>query len=88
MLSKQEVEVENSSTPKSNSDMKDEYNFDYERFTNDYYEYEQGQKHIIVKGRLKKNLHFWKELNASNFVLDLIELVIKVLFTLCLQEVL
>ncbi|MEW8544359.1 MAG: reverse transcriptase domain-containing protein [Candidatus Thiodiazotropha sp.] len=53
--------------------MKDEYDFDSERFTHDYYEYEQGQKHIIVKGRLKKNITFWQDIGASAFVLDVIE---------------
>ena len=53
--------------------LKDEYYFDSERFTNDYYEYEQGQKHIIVRGRLKKNIQFWQYIGASDFILDVIE---------------
>ena len=42
--------------------------------TNDYYEYEQGQNEIIVKGRLKNNIHYWKTvLKANSFVIDTIE---------------
>ena len=42
--------------------------------TNDYYEYEQGQKDIIVKGRLRQNIHFWKDtLKANTFIIDVIE---------------
>ena len=43
---------------KSELNLEDKYNiasFDNDLIlTNDYYEYEQGQKEIIVKGRLKK----------------------------------
>jgi hypothetical protein len=48
--------------------LKDEYLFDYDRFTHDYYEYEQRQKHIIVKGRLRENLCFWQEIGFSEFI--------------------
>ena len=51
--------------------MKDEY--DYTRFTHEFYEYEQGQKNILVKGRLKKHLSFWRNIGASAFILDVIE---------------
>ena len=54
-------------------DLKDVYCFDSDHFTNDYYEYEQGQKHIIVRGRLKKNIQFWRDIGANVFVLDVIE---------------
>lgn len=61
---------------------KDEY-FDYTRFTHEFYEYEQGQKNIIVKGRLKKNVEFWKSIGASDFIVDVIENGYKLpLFTL------
>lgn len=33
--------------------LKDEYNFDSQRITTDYYEYEQGQTNIIVKRSFK-----------------------------------
>ena len=51
--------------------MKDEY--DYTRFTHEFYEYEQGQKNILVKGRLKKHLSFWRNIGANAFILDVIE---------------
>lgn len=57
----------------SRDHLKDEYCFDFERFTNDYYEYEQGQKHILVRGRLKKNIDFWRCIGACEFILDVIE---------------
>ena len=42
--------------------------------TNDYYEYEQGQKDILVKGRLRQNIQFWKDtLQANDFIIDVIE---------------
>lgn len=58
--------------------MKDEYNlkqgtWDFERFTHDYYEYEQGQTLIIVRGRLRQNISFWKSIGANCFVLDIIQ---------------
>ena len=53
--------------------MKDEYAFDFNRFTTDYFEYEQGQKHIIARSGIKENLSSWKSTGASNFVLHLIE---------------
>ena len=53
--------------------MKDEYHFDYDRFTHDFYEYEQGQKHIIVRGQLKQHIQFCKSIGASDFIIDVIE---------------
>lgn len=50
-------------------DFKDEY---FDTFTHDYYEYEQGQKHIIVKGRLKLNIQFWEDIGASHYVIDIL----------------
>ena len=51
--------------------LKDEY--DYSRFTHDFYEYEQGQKNILVKRRLKNHLSFWRSIGSGAFVLDVIE---------------
>ena len=51
--------------------LKDEY--DYSRFTHNFYDHEQGQKQILVKGRLKKHLSFWRSIGSSEFVLDVIE---------------
>ena len=64
---------QNSQTVTQNRDsLKDEYEFDSELFTHDYYEYEQGQKHILVRGRLKRNINFWRDIGASDFILDAI----------------
>ena len=53
--------------------LKDEYElFNSELFTYVYYEYEQGQKHILVRGRLKSNINFWRDIGASDFILDVI----------------
>ena len=50
-------------------DSEDKYNiasFDNDLIlTNDYYEYEQGQKEIIVKRRLKNNIHFLEDCSKS-----------------------
>lgn len=54
-------------TNQTSRDLKDEYCFDSDHFTNDYYEYEQGQKHIIVRGRLKKSIQFWRDIGANAF---------------------
>ena len=64
---------QNSQTVTQNGDsLKDEYEFDSELFTHDYYEYEQGQKHILVRGRLKRNINFWRDIGGSDFILDAI----------------
>lgn len=58
--------------------MEDEYlfshgnDFDHDRFTEDYFEYEQGQKDIIVKNRLRTHINFWREIGANQFILDTI----------------
>jgi hypothetical protein len=46
--------------------LKEEY--DSQRFTHDFFEYEQGQKQIIVRGRLKQHLDFWKNIGANDFI--------------------
>ena len=71
-------EVSRQSTSRGTDTPKDEvfkgkYSFDYDKFTHDYHEYEQGQKHIIVKNRLKENIQFWKNIGANNFIIDTIE---------------
>ncbi|CAG2244135.1 unnamed protein product [Mytilus edulis] len=38
-----------------------------------FYDYESGTSCINVKNRLKNSLDFWKNINASKFILDLIE---------------
>lgn len=54
---------------------KDEYYIheQNDRFTNDYFIYEQGQKDIIVKNRLKEHIQFWKNIGANQFIIDSIE---------------
>lgn len=47
--------------------LKDEY-----FLTDNFYEYEQGQAEILVKDRLRKNVGFWRNIGASQFVLDTI----------------
>lgn len=59
---------------------KDEYQFDYTMFTHDFHEYEQGQKCIIVKGRLRKNIQFWRDIGASDFILDVLKFGYKIPF--------
>ena len=54
-------------------DFKDEYSLTQESFITDFYEYEQGNKSILVKGRLKQNVKFWKDIGSSGFVIDVIE---------------
>lgn len=63
---------------KQNDFIKDEYfeihNSEHtESFTDDYYEYEQGQAEILIKGRLKLHISFWEYINASNFICETIQ---------------
>ena len=65
---------------RQSEELKDEYfdelnNFHYEcnELTDNYHEYEQGQGQIIVKGRLKSRIAYWKEIGAYDFILDTIE---------------
>ena len=58
-------------------DIEDEYfsvgnDFDCDRFTQDYFEYEQGQKDIIVKNRLRNHIDFWRKIGTNQFILDTI----------------
>lgn len=61
----------------ADSNFEDEYSinrFDYDqtRFTDNFYEYEQGQKDIIVKNRLRDHIQFWKDIGANQYILDCI----------------
>ena len=51
-----------------------ESDFTQDMFTSDFYEYEQGQKDILVKGRLKQNIEFWKSIvsDKNDFIIDII----------------
>ncbi|MCG7876850.1 MAG: DNA N-6-adenine-methyltransferase [Candidatus Thiodiazotropha endolucinida] len=64
----------------NDTDMQDEYispscndRHSNNGLTTDYFEYEQNQTSIIVKGRLKQNIEFWRNIGANSFVLDIIE---------------
>jgi hypothetical protein len=60
--------------PAENDLLKDEYmHFDFDKFTHDIHEYEQGQKSIIVRHRLRENIDFWRSIGASEFILDVID---------------
>ena len=40
----------------------------------DFFEYEQGRSStIVVAGRLKSHIQFWRYIGASQFILDVIE---------------
>ena len=63
-----------------NECVKDEYlftctlNFESDTLlTEDYFEYEQGSSDIIVKGRLKSHVQFWKDIGSYPFIIDVIE---------------
>ena len=51
--------------------------FDYEK---DLYEFEQFQKPVMVKGRLKQNLEYWEDVGASDFIISTINEGYKMLF--------
>ena len=39
-----------------------------------FFEYEQGRSStIVVAGRLKSHIQFWRSIGASQFILDVIE---------------
>lgn len=73
-------------------DIEDEYSlnicndFDHDKFTEDYFEFEQGQKDILVKNRLGHHINFWKEIGANQFILDTIFMDINFPFTLYHQD--
>ena len=48
--------------------LKDEY-----FFTDNFYEYEQGQAENIVKDRLRKHTDFWREIGTDPVTLDIFE---------------
>ena len=47
----------------------------------DFFEYEQGRSStIVVAGRLKSHIQFWRSIGASQFILDVIEHGFRILF--------
>ena len=58
--------------PSSSKDLEVEYlNFLFE--DDDDFEYEQGKDQKFKKGSLRSNIYFWKEIEASEFILDVVE---------------
>ena len=37
-----------------------------------FFEYEQGQKDIIVKHKLRDHIDFWESINPNDFMIDTI----------------
>ena len=76
--------------PRNHDYLKDKYsNCDSDNlvnFTTDYFEYEQDQKPIIVKYRIKQNVDFWKALAAGNLILDTFLNGYKIPYKICLQN--
>ncbi|CAC5395304.1 unnamed protein product [Mytilus coruscus] len=68
-----------SASQKRNDFIKDEYlniSIDSQSsahyLTHDYFDYEQGQAKIIVKGRLKRLIDFWYSIGCYDFIIDTI----------------
>ena len=51
-----------------------------EFYMDNYFDYEQGNSEPIVKGRLRASSQYWESIGASQFVLDIINQVYKLLF--------
>lgn len=47
------------------------------KFSCEQYEFSSDQVCVSVKGRLRRALDFWREINAPQFILDVIEFVYK-----------
>ena len=56
-------------TDKLSIDYLDSLSFNF----SEKFEYEQESDSITVKGSLKSHLSFWKEINANDYILDVIE---------------
>ena len=58
--------------PSNSKDLEVDYlNFLFE--DDDNFEYEQGKDQKFKKGSLRSNIHFWKEIEACEFILDVVE---------------
>ena len=55
---------------------------DMNRFTHEYFDYEQGQEEIIVKNRLREHIEFLKRIGTNEFILDTIMYGYKIPFYL------
>ena len=47
--------------------------FSNSRCENQKAEFTEGSEKVFVKGRLKRNVNFWKDIGATAFILDTIE---------------
>ena len=47
--------------------------YDTEFYKDNYFDYEQGTAEPIVMGRLRNSIDFWRKINASEFVLEIIQ---------------
>ena len=47
--------------------------FSNSRCENQRAEFTEGSAKVFVKGRLKRNVNFWKDIGANDFILDTIE---------------
>ena len=50
------------------------------RSDNESYDDEQDSKNAFFKGSLRSNLEYWKEIGASDFILDVIEISLRTSF--------
>ena len=57
--------------PIQHNRLEDEY-IGNNKYTDNYYEYEEGEKLMLVKGRLRKNISFWESINTNSYILDVI----------------
>ncbi|CAG2193676.1 unnamed protein product [Mytilus edulis] len=90
--------LKQSASQKRNDFIKDEYlNISSDSqssahyLTHDYFEYEQGQAKIVVKGRLKRHIDFWYSIGCYDFIIDTILHGYKIPFyttppSVCLQN--
>ena len=50
-----------------------EYRYDFDFYLTNYFEYEQGNSEPIVRGRMKANLNFWRDIGTPDDILRVIE---------------
>ena len=49
-----------------------EYRYDFDFYLTNYFEYEQGNSEPIVRGRMKVNLNFWRNIGTPDDILRVI----------------
>ena len=50
-----------------------EYRYNFDFYLTYYFEYEQGNLEPIVRGRMKANLNFWRDIGTPDDILRVIE---------------